>query len=262
MGTDTAPLLPTGWECDQPVGDTLLRRFLHGWAGALTDPVARSGGRVVREDAFAICDLGRPGSFFTSVVLLQPPGPDGWDAVLDDVERRVFRDGTGEVHLWSAWPTPDLSARSWSLAGHPPVLFRPPGGPLPHPCGGPRGARGGGPGRARGVAAGGRRGLPPRRPAGPRDAAAVRARGARRRDARLAGSRRRRTGRRVRVVRRRGPARPASSAWSAPRTAAAATGGRCCGPAWRPVPTCRAPRFSATSAAPGRSGTGSGRSRG
>lgn len=126
-----SPGLTTGWETTLPPEDTELRRFVLAWAEYLAGPVQALGGRVVRTPDALTTDLGRPASYWTSAVLLRPPAPDRWDVVLDGVERTLFRDGTGQVHLWSAWPTPDLTARGWELEGHPPLLFRPPGGPLP-----------------------------------------------------------------------------------------------------------------------------------
>lgn len=129
-----APVLTTGWESSTPTDDTLLRQFVHAWAGALAEPVDREGGSVIRTETHALGDLGRPASFFNSAVLLQPLPPGGWHVALDVVERTAFAGGTGQVYLWSPWPTPDLRARAWTLGGHPPVLFRPPGGPLPTPA--------------------------------------------------------------------------------------------------------------------------------
>lgn len=126
------PSLTTGWEHDLPPDDTELRRFVLAWSQSLATPVAASGGQVRWSDDALTADPGRPASYYTSAVLLRPPAaPDRWDQVLDGVERTMFRDGSGRVHLWSAWPTPDLTARGWELEGHPPFLFRPPGGPLP-----------------------------------------------------------------------------------------------------------------------------------
>jgi hypothetical protein len=129
-----APYLTTGWEPDLAADDTELRRFVLAWSDSLGGPVGTLGGRVVRTDDAVTCDLGRPGSYYSAAVLLRPPRPDRWDQVLDDVERTMFRGGRGPVHLYSAWPTPDLSARDWHLEGHPPFLLRPPGGPLPQPA--------------------------------------------------------------------------------------------------------------------------------
>jgi hypothetical protein len=52
--------------------------------------------------------------------------------VVDEVEELLLAGpGSGDVLLWSAWPTPDLRRRGWQLEGHPPLLYRPAGGPLP-----------------------------------------------------------------------------------------------------------------------------------
>ena len=123
--------LTTGWEPGLPPADTVLRNFVLAWAESLAGPVRAQGGRVVRTADALIADLGRPGSYYTSAVLLRPPEPDRWDQVLDGIERTMFCCGAGQVHLWSAWPTPDLTARDWRLEGHPPFLLRPPGGPIP-----------------------------------------------------------------------------------------------------------------------------------
>ncbi len=142
-GTPTRPPVPpdpvegdpahltTGWEQDLATDDTELRRFVLAWGDSLAGPVRASGGRVVRTRDALTCDPGRALGYYSSAVLLRPPAPDEWDRVLDGVERTMFSDGSGRVHLWSAWPTPDLTPRAWRLEGHPPFLFRAPGGPLP-----------------------------------------------------------------------------------------------------------------------------------
>jgi GNAT superfamily N-acetyltransferase len=135
MTTEQAvPHLTTGWEPDLEPHDTELRRFVLAWGQSLGGPVTALGGQVVRTADAVTCDLGRPGSYYSAAVVLRPPSPDRWDQVLDEVERTMFRRGSGPVHLYSAWPTPDLSARDWRLEGHPPFLLRPPGGPRPEPA--------------------------------------------------------------------------------------------------------------------------------
>lgn len=123
--------LTSGWEADLPPDDTELRRFVLAWAESLAGPVSALGGQVARTPDAVTCDLGRDVSYYSSAVLLRPPRPEEWDTVLDGIERQMFRAGSGPVHLWSAWPTPDLTRRAWRLEGHPPFLFRAPGGPLP-----------------------------------------------------------------------------------------------------------------------------------
>jgi hypothetical protein len=126
--------LTTGWEPDLPVADTLLRRFVFALAESWAAPVRAMGGRTTRHAAFVAADLGRPSGVWNSATLLQPlpPGdPERIGEVLRAIEGFYDGQGTGGVALWSAWPTPDLSARGWTLEGHPPMLVRPAGLPLP-----------------------------------------------------------------------------------------------------------------------------------
>lgn len=122
--------LTTGWEADTPTGDTVLRRYLHCWARLTETFAVAGGGHATWAPGYAAADLGRASGFFNAATLLRPLEPDGSDAVLDDIEG-FFGGGTGEAHLWSAWPTPDLRARGWHLVGHPPLLVRPPGAVMP-----------------------------------------------------------------------------------------------------------------------------------
>lgn len=119
-----------GWEPDTPPEDTLLRRYLLNLADANAGPVTALGGRVLRRDDVVAADLGRPtGWLFNSAVLLQPLGSSHTEDTLDAIEA-FYATGRGQVSLWSAWPTPDLRRRGWTLEGHPPLLVRPPA-PLP-----------------------------------------------------------------------------------------------------------------------------------
>ncbi len=124
------PGLRVGWEPDTPPEDTLLRRFLLTFAESNAGPVTALGGRVLRRDDVVATDVGRPAGFlFNMAVLLRPLGSKGSEDALDALES-FYAGGGGEVSLWSAWPTPDLRPRGWTLEGHPPMLFRSPG-PLP-----------------------------------------------------------------------------------------------------------------------------------
>jgi hypothetical protein len=131
--TTASTRLTSGWEADLAVGDSLLRRYLFCWA-ALCETFARAaGGRSITTPRFAAADYRRPSGWFNSATLLQPALGVSLDEVLDDVES-FFAGGRGSVHLWSPWPTPDLSARGWELIGHPPFLVRPPASLLPPPA--------------------------------------------------------------------------------------------------------------------------------
>jgi hypothetical protein len=128
-GTDPAGHRATGWEPHRPVGDSLLRRFVHAYASSFTSPVAAVGGHVVRRDTHVVWDLARPSGYSNGAMLLQPLPYDGWQEVLPTLEADLVPAGRGEVVLFSPWPTPDLGARGWRLGGHPPLLV------LPHPGG-------------------------------------------------------------------------------------------------------------------------------
>jgi GNAT superfamily N-acetyltransferase len=124
------PRLENGWEPDTPPADSLLRQFVFNQAATSVLPVVAMGGRVLRRDHVVAADLGRPAGFANSAVLLQPPTGGGLAGTLGELDR-FYRDGSGEVLLWSAWPTPDLRPSGWRLEGHPPLLVRPVGGELP-----------------------------------------------------------------------------------------------------------------------------------
>jgi hypothetical protein len=109
----------------------MLRRYLFHWASYCDAYALAGGGATLRTDAFSAADLRRPSGYFNSVTLLQPPGPD-FEHRLDEIET-FYDEGHGDVLLWSAWPTPDLSERGWDLVGHPPLLIRPPASVLPPP---------------------------------------------------------------------------------------------------------------------------------
>lgn len=127
--TTTNKHLETGWRSDTPVGDTLLRRYVCNLAMSWEAAAAAMGQRMLRRDAFVAADFGRPTGLFNSVTLTKPLLGDDLHAALDEIER-YYATGTGDVQLWSPWPTPDLADRGWQLEGHPPMLLRPPSGPV------------------------------------------------------------------------------------------------------------------------------------
>jgi hypothetical protein len=117
------PPLATGWETGTPVADSLVRRWLHHWADQVEAFALAAGGAAHRDERYAFADYRRPSGLFNAATLLAPP--PNWYRLLDEIDGR-FRGGSGEVYLWSLWPTPDLRARGWTLEGHPPLLVRPP----------------------------------------------------------------------------------------------------------------------------------------
>lgn len=118
--------LTTGWEPDTAITDTVVRRYLFAWAEVCAAFATAAGGRstiprTTRRATFAAGDYRRPAGYFNSATLLAPPEP----GTIDEIEE-FFSGGSGEVLLWSAWPTGDLRSRGWRLEGHPPLLIRPP----------------------------------------------------------------------------------------------------------------------------------------
>lgn len=125
--------LETGWLPDTPVDDSLLRQFLFNQAD-LNDVIAEAAptGRAERHDEVALADGGGPVPYYNQALLLRPL-VDAADPVLDVVES--FFDGvTDRAHtILSAWPTADLTARGWTLVGHPMLVVRGPWGSAPRP---------------------------------------------------------------------------------------------------------------------------------
>jgi hypothetical protein len=130
----TSPPPRTGWEPDTPVADTLLRQAVFNLAASTQIPTTLMGGRSLRRDDLVAADLGRPAGFFNSAILLRPLTEDRAAEVMDALWAFFSAEnGTGEVLLWSAWPTPDLDPYGWELEGHPPLMLRPQGGKAPAP---------------------------------------------------------------------------------------------------------------------------------
>ncbi len=120
-----------GWEPTTPDGDSMCRRYVHHWAAQCAAFATAAGGTVVATDTYVVTDYGRASGYFNGAVLLAPPR--NWDLLLDELDP-LLAGGSGEVLLWSLWPTPDLRLRGWVLEGHPPLLLRPPAALVPVPA--------------------------------------------------------------------------------------------------------------------------------
>ncbi len=116
----TAATLETGWLADTPVGDTLLRRYLHNQADVQDAFAWATGGRAARTHDLALTAAGSDAVFLSMAILFRPADDD----VLDEVD--AFYGSSGGVVV-SAWPTGDLTPRGWSLIGHPTFVVRSPG---------------------------------------------------------------------------------------------------------------------------------------
>lgn len=127
--------LETGWLPTSPVADNLLRQFVHSQAVVNSIAATAVGGRTERNDDVFLADTGGPVPYLNQAILTRPlAGAE--DAVLGTVD--AFFDDAFSVGrpatLLSLWPTPDLSAKGWSLVGHPAMVLRSPGAVVHEPA--------------------------------------------------------------------------------------------------------------------------------
>src|SRR5437764_2421774 len=81
-------------------------------------------------DAWAV-DPGSANPFPNSATLVQPLGESGAQELARRLTGFYGAASGGAWMLWSAWPTPDLSAWGFHLVGHPPLMVRLPGAETP-----------------------------------------------------------------------------------------------------------------------------------
>ena len=77
-------ILESGWLPDTPVGDTVLRRFLHNQADLDTAIATTCQGRVHRSADVSLADTGGPIGLFNQATLLRPLTGSA-DPVLDQI---------------------------------------------------------------------------------------------------------------------------------------------------------------------------------
>lgn len=125
--TERAP--ENGWLADTPIEDNVIRQFLFNQAD-LCDVMAEGfGGTTQRTADVALAASRCVVPYFNEALLLRPV-LDAADPALDDIET-FFADSEAPAYvILSAWPTPSLEARGWSLVGHPGFVLRTPGAPL------------------------------------------------------------------------------------------------------------------------------------
>ncbi len=122
------PPLETGWLPATPVGDSLQRRFVTGFAEWVESSGRAAGNPVLRTADVVAVDEHSPNLLLNSGILLHPVATaDGGRVVGDLLSLYAGREG-GPFSLFSPWPVelPDLE-----VGGHPPVMLRVPGGTAP-----------------------------------------------------------------------------------------------------------------------------------
>lgn len=111
------------------------RRYALNLADA-TAAIARSlGGRVLRDERFALADADRPAGFASSGLLLEPVPPGDAETIAAVAGFYGFADGRDRsgVSLFNPWPTPDLRPHGWRPVAHPSLHLLPTGATPPPP---------------------------------------------------------------------------------------------------------------------------------
>src|SRR4029077_9975024 len=83
------------------------------------------------EGDLTLTDTGTPLPFWNRAVLERPISDI--DGTLGRLRAFYHRSSTNPFLFDSAWPTPDLTSQGFVRMGHPPLMLRPAGAPLPPP---------------------------------------------------------------------------------------------------------------------------------
>jgi hypothetical protein len=114
---------------DPPPGDTVIADHMATDRAGFAALALAAGGRVHTDGALGLqlTDTGSPTGYGNIGHLSRPLGMDEVEHLADAA--RDFFAGTdgGPWLLFSAYPTPDLRRIGLHLAGHPPLMVRPPG---------------------------------------------------------------------------------------------------------------------------------------
>lgn len=122
-------MLQDGWGPDTPEHDSLLRRYVLGWARFLEDTGYALGDPCARDDDLAMLDTDHPVIFGRPTIVLRPLRDDEWQAVLARTRAFYTPETQGPFWMISPWPAPDLSGEGAQLLGHPPFMLRSAAGP-------------------------------------------------------------------------------------------------------------------------------------
>lgn len=120
--------LETGWLSTTPEGDNFLRDAVESIAERVRHMARAMGHRMTEDADLLLADHDSPSIFANKALLLTAVSEAGLRKHLERA-REFMREGSANPFLlWSALPTPDLTAEGFSLVGHPPVMYRPAGG--------------------------------------------------------------------------------------------------------------------------------------
>jgi GNAT superfamily N-acetyltransferase len=121
--------LTTGWEPGVASGDSIVRNYLETLVERLATTARLTGARFVRHPGVALVDLRSPYVFDDVAVCLGPWPPSEMEEIAAAASA-FFGDGR-DFTLLSLSPSVDLRPAGFRLLGHPPLMWRPPGGAGP-----------------------------------------------------------------------------------------------------------------------------------
>ncbi len=119
--------LADGWGTSTPRDDNFTREYAEA-QGDLAEALGQAlSAPTLRTDDFVVLDRHLPFAFENIAVLLRPVF-DADDPVLGEIAHFFRPDDENTPFLvMSLTPLPSMTARGWSLIGHPPLMLRPPG---------------------------------------------------------------------------------------------------------------------------------------
>ena len=117
--------------------DDLIGRAAANCAGAYREWSQRTGHRTAQWPDLSVSDMGLPTSVpVDSACLLTPLGtPDALHDAIDRAESHFAGSEGGPIEIWSAWASPDLTARGYTRYQVPGLVRDPGGDPPPLPLG-------------------------------------------------------------------------------------------------------------------------------
>jgi hypothetical protein len=126
--SDEAAPLETGWRAETPVGDSLMRRFVIGFAEWIESSARAAGQPMIRTDDIVAVDERSPHVLLNNGILLRPVTPERAPQILADLVGLYSGSPGGPFSVFCPWPTDIVDV---TIGGHPPVMLRTPGGEAP-----------------------------------------------------------------------------------------------------------------------------------
>ena len=123
--------LEDGWQSTTPLDDSVIRSYVLGFAGMLSEIGRVTGARRYEDEDVLVLDTGSEFFLANGAALRRPLTPSALRAALGRAADFFRGTAGGPWIVLSAWPTPDLRDDGFSLVGHPPFMLRPIGGEAP-----------------------------------------------------------------------------------------------------------------------------------